>query len=123
MLALGDVGDLLERSAGLLTQDHPASASQSADATEILLVVILELFCVPHVGAVDHEGVRGTGYVLFVATATATVSGAAGVIVVEYDIKSRAILDDILEARVEVLDCTRAMVRSLCHHAGTFARG
>jgi hypothetical protein len=98
MLALGDVGDLLERSSGLLTQVHPASASLTADAAEIRLVVVFELFCVPHVGAVDHEGVRGTGYVLFVATATATVSRAARVIVVEYNIKGRAVLDNILEA-------------------------
>jgi hypothetical protein len=123
MFALGDVGDLLERSSGLLTQDHPASTSQTADAAEILLVVVFELFCVPHVGAVDHEGIRGTGYVIFVATATAIVSGAAGAIVVEYDIEGRAVLDDILEAGMEVLDCVHAIVRSLWGHAGTSARG
>jgi len=123
VLALGDVGDLLERSSGLVTQDHPASASQSADAAEILLVVVFELFCIPHVRAVDHEGVRGTSYVLFVATATATVSRAAGVVVVEYNIKGRAVLDDILEARMEVLDSIHAIVRRLWGHAGTSARG
>jgi hypothetical protein len=48
---------------------------------------------------------------------------AAGVIVVEYDIKCRAILDDFLEAGLEVLDSVHAIVRSLCRLAGTYALG
>ena len=120
VLTLGDVGDLLERISGLLTHDLPASTSEPADTTEILLVVVLELFCVPHVGAVDHECVRGTGDVLFVASAM--VSRAAAVIVVEYDIEGWAVLDDLLEVRMEVLDCVDATVRSLWGIAGTSAR-
>ena len=111
MLPLGDVGDLPERMSVLFTHDLPASTSEPADATEILLVVVLELFCVPHVGAVDHEGVRGTGDVLFVANAI--VSRAAAVIVVEYDIEGWAVLDNFLEVRMEVLDSVDATVRSL----------
>jgi len=110
--ALGDIGDLLERSAGLVIHDHPASTSLPADATEILLVVILELFCVPHVGAVDHESVRGASDVLFVAGATAIVSRAAGVVVGQYDIKGRAVLDDLLEVGMNVLDCVDVIVGS-----------
>jgi hypothetical protein len=120
VLALGDVGDLPERISGLVTHDLPASTSELADAAEILLVVILELFCVPHVGAVDHEGVRGTGDVLFVANAI--VSRAAAVVVVEYDIEGWAVLDDLLEVRMEVLDCVDATVGSLRSTAGTSAR-
>jgi hypothetical protein len=120
VLALGNVGDLPERISGLVTHDLPASTSETADATEILLVVVLELFCVPHVGAVDHEGVRGTGDVLFVASAI--VSRAAGGFVVEYDIESWTVLDDLLEVRVEVVDCVDATVRSLWSIAGTTAR-
>jgi len=120
VLALGDVGDLLERISSLLTHDLPASTSEPADATEILLVVVLELFRVPHVGAVDHEGVRGTGDVIFVASAI--VSFAAAVIVVEYDIEGWAVLDDLLEVRMEVLDCVDATVRSLWSIAGMSAR-
>lgn len=103
MFALGDVSDLLEGSAGLLAQDPPAPTGESADATEVLLVFVFELFRVPHVGAVDHEGVRGAGYVLRVATATATVSGAAGVVVVENDVQGGTVFDDLLEARIELL--------------------
>ena len=120
MLALGDVGDLPERISGLLIHDLPASTSEPADATEILLVVVLELFCVPHVGAVDHEGVRGTGDVLFVASAN--VSRAAAVLVVEYDIEGWTVLDDLLEVRMEVLNGVDATVRSLGGIAGTSAR-
>jgi hypothetical protein len=111
--ALGDVSDLLERSSGLVTHDRPASTSELADATEILLVIVLELLGEPHVGAVDHEGVGGTSDVLFVASTTAVVSRAAGVLVVEYDIEGGAVLDDILEVWMEVLDCVDATVRSL----------
>jgi len=120
VLALGNVGDLPERTSGLVTHDLPASTSEPADGAEVLLVVVLELFCVPHVGAVDHEGVRGTGDVLFVASTI--VSRAAAVIVVEYDIEGRAVLDDLLKARMEVLDCVDATVRSLRSIAGTSAR-
>jgi hypothetical protein len=52
-----------------------------ADATKILLFVVLELLCVPRVGAVDHEGVRGTADVPFVASAI--VSRVAADIVAE----------------------------------------
>jgi hypothetical protein len=120
VLALGDVGDLPERTTGLVTHDLPASTSEAADAAEILLVVVLELFCVPHVGAIDHEGVRGTGDVLFVTSAI--VSRAAAVIVVEYDIEGWAVLDDLLEVRMEVLDCVDETVRCLRSIAGTSAR-
>jgi hypothetical protein len=120
VLALGDVGDLPERITGLVTHDLPASTSEPADAAEILLVVVLELFCVPHVGAVDHEGVRGTGDVLFVASAI--VSRAAAIIVVEYDIEGWAVLDNLLEVRMEVLDCVDETARSLQSIAGTSAR-
>lgn len=111
VLALGDVGDLPERISGLVTHDLPASTSEPADGTETLLVLVLELFCVPHVGAVDHEGVRGTADVVFVASTI--VSRAAGGFVVEYDIESWAVLDDLLEVRVEIVDCVDATVRSL----------
>ena len=104
MFALGDVGDLLEGSASLLAQDPPAPTGESADATKVLFFFVFELLRVPHVGAVDHEGVRGSGYVLRVATATAAVSGAAGVIVVEYDVQGGTVFDDLLEARIELLD-------------------
>jgi len=120
VLALGDVGDLPERISGLVTHDLPASTSEPADGAEILLVVVLELFCVPHVGAVDHEGVRGTGDVLFVASAN--VSRGAKAIVVEYDIEGWAVLDDLLEVRMEVLDCVDATVSSLRSTASTSAR-
>jgi hypothetical protein len=120
VLALGDVGDLPERMSGLVTHGLPASTSEPADGTEILLVVVLELFCVPHVGAVDHEGVRGTGDVLFVAGAN--VSRAAAVIIVEYDIEGWTVLDDLLEVRIEVLDWVDVTVRGLRSTAGTSAR-
>jgi hypothetical protein len=120
VLALGDVGDLPERTSGLVTHDLPASTSEPADGAEILLVVVLELFCEPHVGAVDHEGVRGTGDVLFIASAI--VSRAAAAIVVEYDIEGWTVLDDLLEVRMEVLDCTGTTVRSLRSIVGTSAR-
>jgi hypothetical protein len=61
--------------------------------------------------------------VLFVAAATATVSRAARVVVVEYDIKRRAVLDDILEVGMEVLDCVHAIVRRLRRRPGTYAWG
>ena len=111
VLALGNVGDLPERISGLFAHDLPASTSEPADAAKILLVIVFELFCVPHVGAVDHEGVRGTGDVLFVASAV--VSGAAAAIVVEYNIEGWTVLGDLLEVRMEVLDCVDATVRSL----------
>jgi hypothetical protein len=110
VLALGDVGDLPETISGLFTHVLPASTSEPADAAKILLVVVLELFCVPHVGAVDHEGVRGTGDVLFVASAI--VSRAAAAIVVEYDIEGWTVVDDLLEVLIEVLDRVDATVRS-----------
>ena len=103
MFALGDVGDLLEGRPGLVAQDPPASAGESADATEIRFVFVFELFRIPHVGAVDHEGIWGSSYVLLVAAA-ASVSRAAGVIVVEDDVQSGAVLDDLLETRVEFLN-------------------
>jgi hypothetical protein len=103
VFALGDVGDLLEGSAGLLAQDPPALTGESADATEVLFVFVFELFGVPHVGAVDHEGVRRSGYVLLVATATAIVGGAAGLIVVENDVQGGTVFDDFLEIRIELL--------------------
>ena len=104
MFALGDIGDLLEGSAGLLAQDPPALTGESADAAEVLFVFVFELFRVPHVGTVYHEGVRGSGYVLLVATETATVGGAAGFIVVENDVQSGTVFDDLLEARIELLN-------------------
>lgn len=104
MFALGDVGDLLVESAVMLCQVPPAPTGESADATEVLFFFVFELLRVPHEGAVDHEGVRGSGYVLLVATATATVSGAAGVIVVENDVQGGTVLDDILEVQIEVLN-------------------
>ena len=112
VLALGDVGDLLERMLGLFTHDLPASTSLLADGTKILLVVVLELFCVIHVGAVDHEGVRGAGDVTFVASAI--VSRAVAGMVVKYSIDGWTVLDDLSEDRVEVLDDVDATaVRSL----------
>jgi hypothetical protein len=104
VFALGDGGDLLERRPGLLAQDPPASTGESADAAEILFVLVFELFRVPHVGAVDHEGIRRSSYVLLVATATAAVGRAAGFIVVEDDVQSRAVLNDLLEIRMELLN-------------------
>jgi hypothetical protein len=100
VFALGDVGDLLEGSASLVAQVDPAPTGESADATKVLFVFVFELFRVPHVGAVDHEGVRGSGYVLLVANATATVGGAAGVIVVEDDVQGGTVFDDLLEDRI-----------------------
>jgi hypothetical protein len=112
VLALGDVGDLLERMLGLFTHDLPASTSLPADGTEILLVVVLELFCVIHVGAVDHEGVRGTADVTLVASAI--VSRAAAGMVVENSIDGWTVLDNLSDDRVEVLDDVDATaVRSL----------
>jgi hypothetical protein len=104
VFALGDGGDLLERRPGLLAQDPPASTGKSADTTEILFVLDFELLRVPHIGSVDHEGVRRSSYVLLVATATAAVGRAAGVIVVKDDIQSWAVLNDLLETRMELLD-------------------
>jgi hypothetical protein len=104
VFALGDGGDLLERRPGLLAQDPPASTGESADAAEILFVLVFELFRVPHVGAVDHEGIRRSSYVLLVATATAAVGRAAGFVVVEDDVQSRAVLNDLLEIRMELLN-------------------
>jgi hypothetical protein len=119
VFALGDVGDLLEGNAGLLAQDPPAPTGESADATEVFFVLVLELFRVPHVGAVDHEGVRGSGYVLLVATAPATVSGAPGIVVVEDDVQGGTVFDDLLEARIELLNRVHATVGSLDRRART----
>jgi hypothetical protein len=122
VLALGGVGDLLERSAGLLAHDPPALSSELTDAAEVLFVIIFELLRIPHVGTVDHESVRGTSYVLFVATATTTVRRGAGVIVVEDDVQRRAVLDDILQTWVESVDRVHATVRCLRRRASTYAR-
>lgn len=123
MLSLDDLCDQLERSLGLLTQNFPALTSELAEATEILLVVVLELLRKPLVGTIDHESIWGTSYVFSVATATATVSSAAGFTVAEEDVDSGTVIDDFLNTRMEALDCICTIVRSLRCRVSTFARG
>ena len=121
MLAFGDVGDQLERRPVLLTHDPPASSRELTDAAEVLLIFDLDLFRVPHVGAVDHESVGRSSDVLLVATATANVSGAAGVIVVEDNVQCWAVLDDLLEIGMVFLDRVHATIGSLDRGASTSA--
>lgn len=106
VLALGDVGDLLEGRPCLFAQDPPASSGDPADGAEVLFVFVLELLRVPHVRAVDHEGIRGSSDVLVVTVTSAStdVGRAAGSIVVKDDVQGGAVLDDLLETRIELLD-------------------
>ena len=76
MLALGEGGDLVERGSSMYTHVLPTLRGEFANAAEVLLVGVVELFCEPYVGAVDHEGIGRARYVVVVATAT--VSSAAG---------------------------------------------
>ena len=99
MLALGQGGDLVERSSSKSVHVFPALRSKFADAAEVLLVGVVELLCEPYVGAVDHEGIGGARDVFLVAAAA--MSRAAGSsVAAKQDVHGRAVLDDVVDGSV-----------------------
>jgi hypothetical protein len=112
MLGLGFTGDFVERILGTSTHVSPALRREFADAAEVLLIGVVELLCEPYVGAVDHEGIGGPGYVFLAATATVS-RAARSSIAAKQNVHGGAILDDFVESRVELLCDICATIRTL----------